>query len=147
MRLTSLSCKTQTLSTIQTFKQHLLPRGSRWRRICHSPTLSPPASFSSAERKERRGGQKKGDCHGRSCGCVCTRDIFVCSVCAHLHLGCRKHKTTLARYICMENSESTRRKAMWYSSSLYVSWYAVEEMETFANRAAAALLFLAFSGQ
>lgn len=28
---------------------------------------------------------------------------FVCGVRAHLHPGCRKHKTTLARYICMEN--------------------------------------------
>lgn len=135
MRLTALSCKTQTLLTIQTFKQHSLPQGSRWRRICHSPTLSPPASFSSTEWKERRGGQKKRDCHGKSCGRVCTRDTFVCSVCAHLHPGCRKHKTILARWICIENSEASRRKAILYSAcypgcirwehcaSLFVSWY------------------------
>lgn len=34
-----------------------------------------------------------------------------------------------------------------YCASLYVSWYTLEEMETFANSAAAVLLFLAYSGQ
>lgn len=29
---------------------------------------------------------------------------FVCGVPTHLHPGCRKHKTTLARYICMGNT-------------------------------------------
>lgn len=68
-------------------------------------------------------------------------DTFVCGVCAHLHLGCRKHKTTL---LCMPT---------WLPELgalcvlVCVSWYTLEGMETFANRAAAVLLFLACSGQ
>lgn len=48
---------------------------------------------------------------------VGTRGTFLRSVSAHLYPGRRKHKTALARYICVHNSEASRRKAILRSAT------------------------------
>lgn len=64
------------------FTSHLLLQGSHWRRTCHSPTLSPPAFFSSASKKEKISKERVtdyGEALRRSCeGTKCVRCELVC---------------------------------------------------------------------
>lgn len=87
------------------FPEEVVGGGSVVVPHCHLQRL-----FLQLNGKRGEGEQKKGDRHGRSCACVCPWDTFGCSVCAHLHPGCRKHKTAVARYVCMENSKASTKE-------------------------------------